>query len=585
MSFPVATATGATGSSNATGANGPPLATGANGFPSPLDGDSPSVALDFNAPIPEDTLALLSSRALGYINHSDDIHLWKLLGVATNEQRGRFAAFVGVELPDNTAESQPLEIAVAITAGLAPVVLQALLPAINSSSRLERFVQWSVAPASVINYTASVFRVPSDAPEGWMIATAAHCSMIADYAVFESKWQAHQLESMQQPRQPIYHSESSSSQQQPDAQSAMVNPWTSSHAWQGPNRQGTPAPQQQPRQGNGGYNDAFRYADPAQVTPGRGFFPGTASWGARTQAPARHDYGPPREDRFGPRSGFDYQRPNEDSYQQQNRWESAAKRRRQDVPPQQKRTADEGMIQQVAYECSIPEATAKALSEGKFVRAADAFMATTITLGGSMQLQKEKPRIVSDDVNGVNMSIGALMRASSAFSPGRQETNAEHLKAMSSLIEVISIRAVWMVDTAIREHCDMYGLPYFPPPAALTYEIVKAAARFPRTSFSSRSCGYCGGDHGSLACRYSQVKILQSEPPAAATGGNASGSPRKGAKNKGGKGRQGKGGRGTRKPPQNANPAAQPAAAAPPGACRDFLNGTCNRGTSCKFSH
>jgi hypothetical protein len=169
-----------TGSSSATGANGSANVTGGNGSSSAAgDNGSPNEP-DFTHAVDEATLALLSRRALDYIGHAQDIHLWKLLGTATNQQRRRFSSFVGVPLPNNAAELQPLENAVTITASLAPEVLHALLPAVNSPARLERFLQWSTASVSVINFTATMCNIRSDAPEGWMIATAAHCSMIAD---------------------------------------------------------------------------------------------------------------------------------------------------------------------------------------------------------------------------------------------------------------------------------------------------------------------------------------------------------------------------------------------------------------------
>jgi hypothetical protein len=263
---------------------------------------------------------------------------------------------------------------------------------------------------------------------------------------------------------------------------------------------------------------------------------------------------------------------------------------------------DEGYISKVAYECNIPEATAKALSEGKFVAAAEAFLGLTLTLSPAMKLQKEKPRMVSDDANGVNMSVGALMRAHAMFFPECQGSNADHLKQMVGLVEVISIRGVWRIDTIARKYGDTYNLPYFPPHPTLMYEILKAMKRFPRVSFSELICANCGGHHVTEACRFNEV-VIYTKSDAKIKGNN--GSTRgplggqgggKGARNGGGKGRGGARNRDrdrtrdrdrnrNRNSSQSANDEAPPAPVLPEGACRDFARGTCSRGAACRFSH
>jgi hypothetical protein len=524
-------------------------------------GGSSSNTLPVIDGIPSEVIAQLSKEAQDYIRQAPELILWKVLADVSNVQRERFRRFTGVATLGDQPRS-PMETAIALTARLSGPILHVLSEAINSQERLERFIAWEQAPRTVLNYTAGVCNIQSNVPEGWHVATAIHCCMIADFGHFEEHWRAAQLRAMS--------SSGPSPAQGPGAQQQASN-----NPWPAPNSQQVQQARSS-RQSNGDYNDSLRRDGP----PPGGFSAGR--WGEPPHSSSREDYNM-QSDRFG---FHDYnQGRSSERHSFEGRFEGRRApwegNKRQRPDQSQKPSFDEGMISQVAYECNLPDAVVKTLSEGKFVRAAEAFIGLTVTLGASMKLEKEKPRMVSDDINGVNMSIGALMRAHAMFFPQRQGTNADHLKSMESLVEVYSIRGVWMIDALVRQHCDTYGLPYFPPPCKLTYEIMKAGARFPRTTFSHRSCAHCGGDHGSEACRFKDVHVYQ---PEQRDRSNRNTRDRDRGRRDRGRGK-GKGG-GTPKAggasAQNATPPPPPAAQ---GVCRDFLAGKCNRAAKCKFSH
>jgi hypothetical protein len=535
--------------------------SGATGQPASIPGIAPEI------------IAQLPVQAMEFAQNFPDVPLWKVLAEASQAQRSRFAAFVGSE--PSIYSQHPMEDAIRLTATLPSALWDTLTSAINSLDRLTNFIAWADAPSQVTNFTASVFQIPSNSPVDWVLATAAHCCMVASYDVFEQKWQHRQL---------------AMTAQVPHTAPPVPDSWT--------RRTGTALPaanqgtqgryQRQPGVPTNDGNDPYRRGAYAQPGFANGSQAGPDQGGAYWGQPPSHDYTPPP-----PRFGF-Y---NQNAYQQPpNLWETH-KRRRQEPPLQASLPIDEGFISKVAYECSIPEATAKALAERKFVPAAEAFLGLVLTLGPAMKLQKEKPRMVSDDANGVNMSVGALMRAHAMFFPDAQGSNADHLKAMQSLVEVISLRGVWRIDTIVRQHGDTYDLPYFPPHHTLTYEILKAMHRFPRVSFSELTCANCGGDHGTEACRFKDVIIYK--PSDAKLGKTNTGPTRRptgdrgggrGGRNGGGKGRGGNRDR-TRDRNRNRGSSQTENQTPPPvpdlavGACRDFSRGACNRGAVCRFSH
>jgi hypothetical protein len=499
----------------------------------------------------------LSESAQAYFNALQEPGraLMKILDDASYDQLVTFQAVTSVrDVPEPTAHDHPHEITFRTMRSIPPEQYRLVTDNVTSKTIFERLLQWSGAPEPMVNFAATNAGIRSDAPGGWQLKTFCHCAVIDDFEFFENEYDDSRRPSPE-PRPPPHPTWTPPDHGPPPPARAQDRPTTWNRR---PLDRSNPDDRRRHNRDDGGEDR------------------GPASHSSPRWSGQRPPYGSDR-DNYQPESNYQpWTRPPRQQRQQPSkrpRYESYPPT----APPHQADGPDDGTIAHIAYDFAIPETTARALAEGRFVPAADCFLATTVSLNKDLQLQKHKAIPVSDDAIGVASSIGALMSAHAALWPSQARSDEQHSKEMTGLIQSMSIRGVWAVDTVIRRYCDVHHIPYSPTPPELNLQILAAALRFPRQSFARNSCNHCGNNHSSHACRYKDINVYA--PQASAQTDTRA----KFDKNKPRIKRDAKRNR-ERTPGQPAT-RASPAVGTPGAApCRDFIGSGCTRDV-CKFSH